>query len=260
MPKYKGFMKNSKKILNITTDPEVVFSTDLIYCRLALAFAYLKSIKFESANIRKAIHDFSVQSDLIKKTTDKIVQAALRTHRLVRHERLVFQGLKSSIRIYEINPTTVRNVDLLMKVNLASILIVKSFIGTVSPEKMDFMNKLAKSAYLKIVELKKFFNVKYNAIFDGILEFLDIAEIFYRCFLLYTVLRLNLFEDAKLINRTKDFKLAYVENKDISKEIPKTLDALKTRKFNSKDDFNVEENRRFCLAFFDNFGKSIFTE
>lgn len=164
-------------MLNITITPEAVFSVDLLYLRLSLAFAYLKSIKFEAANIRKAIHDFSVQMDLIKLASERIVQAALRTHRLVRHQAAVFPGLLDSVRIFELNPRTVRGVDLLMKVNLASIMVVKTFATPLNPDKADFLLKLSKATLGRVAELRAIFAERFNETSESLLEFLGLRRL-----------------------------------------------------------------------------------
>lgn len=260
VPRYKGFLKNQKKILNITITPESVFSVDLLYLRLSTAFALLKSIKFEAANIRKAIHDFSVQSEFIKTSSDRIFQAALRTHKLVRFQHLVFPGLFDSIRIYELNPRTVRGIDLLMKVNLASVMVVKTFASPLNPDKADFLEKLSKCTLRRIADLKSVFAERFNETSDSLTEFFTVAEVFYKCLLLLMVLRLNTYQRDNLIKRTKDFRLGYQENALIAREVPKIIAAAMARPSKVVDKFNVDENRAFLQGFFANYGKPAFDE
>ena len=253
-------MKNDKKILNISLTPETVFTTDLLYLRVSLSFALVKSVKFETANIRKAIHDFSVQSDLIKKALERIIQAALRTHKLVRFSHLVFPGLYTDARIHELNPRTITGIDLLMKVNLAGLLVIKTFSVPVNPEKVDFLLKLSKMTHIRVLEIQRIFTGVEGQVLEGILRFLQIAECFYRCLTLYLILRTNLYEASNLAKRTKDFKVGYVENAEIAKEITRLMNGLVGLKWPGQDQFNIDENVRFCIAFFDNFGKGFFAE
>ena len=260
VPRYKGFLKNNRKILNITITPESVFSVDLVYLRLDLALAYLKSVKFEAANIRKAIHDFSVQTEFIKTASDKIVHAALRTHKLTKFQHLVFPGLLDSVRIFELNPRTVRGLDLLMKVNLASVMVVKTFAASLTPDKADFLEKLSKSTLRRLHELRDIFGQKFNEAAESVAEFLVIADCFYRCLLLFMVLRLNIYQRDNLSKRTKDFKLGYQENALIAREVPKLIAATLARPVPTADKFNLEENRAFLQGFFANYTKQYFAE
>lgn len=260
VPRYKGFLKNKGKVLNITINPESVFSVDLVYLRLSLAFAYLKSIKFEAANIRKAIHDFSVQMDLIKSASERIVNAALRTHKLVKYQHLVFPGLLDSVRIYELNPRTIKGIDLLMKVNLASIMVVKTFATPVNPDKADFLEKLAKSTINRLNELRGIFNQRFNETSDIISDFIALADLFYRCLLLFMVVKLNVYQRNNLAPRVKDFRLGHAENALIARELPKLVASATALKAKTADKFNVDENKVFIQAFFQTYVKQVLDE
>lgn len=220
----------------------------------------MKSIKFEAANIRKAIHDFSVQMDLIKAASERVVQAAVRTHRLTRHQQLVFPGLLDSVRIFELNPRTVRGIDLLMKVNLASIMVVKTFATPLNPDKADFLEKLSKSTLNRISELRSIFGQKFNETSEVLLEFLAIADTFYRCLLLFMVFKLNAYQRDNLAPRTKDFRVGHVENAQIAKEVPRLITVCLGSKFKGSDKFNIDENRAFLNGFFTTYAKDAFAE
>ncbi len=94
--KYKGFMKNEGKFLNIDCSPEVVFTTDLIYVRYALIFAILKSAQHECSDIRKLVNNLEPQKERTKAIRDKIMSAALRTYKLKKAEAFIYQGLNTS--------------------------------------------------------------------------------------------------------------------------------------------------------------------
>ncbi len=258
--KYKGFLKNQGKILNIDSDPEVVFTTDMIYLRYSLAFAYLKSVRSDTSNIRKVIHEISIYNDLVKKVIDRILAATLRMFKLRKAEQFVFSGLYDSIRIYELNHNTLHSLESLFRLNLTSILVIKTFGTGLSPDKASFLAPLAKRTMISIEEMRKFFNTPVNETFISLIDFLEISAIFYRCLTLYAIFRLNLFENDGLIKRNKDYKSILVENYVIAKEIIAQLDGLKKKQFRSKDSFNVEENRRFCSVFFEKLASSYLDE
>lgn len=237
-------------MLNVTITPESVFSVDLLFLRLSLAFAYLKTIKFEAANIRRAIHDFSVQTDLIKSASERIVNAALRTHKLAKFQHLVFPGLLDSVRIFELNPQTTVGIDLLMKVNLASIMVVKAFAGPLSPDKADFLEKLAKSTLNRLERLRGVFGQRFNETSDVIADFIALADIFYHCLLLFMTVKMNVYQRGNLAKRTKDFRLGHVENGLIARELPKLVAAAAALKPKTPDNFNIDENKVFIQAFF----------
>ncbi len=246
--------------MNIDTDPEVLFTTDLIYLRYSLAFAYLKSVRSETSNIRKIIHEISIYNDLVKKVIDRVLAATLRIFKLRKAEQFVFSGLYDSIRIYELNHNTLHALDGLCRINLASILVIKTFGTGISPDKASFLAPLAKRTTNSIDELRKFFNTPFNDTFVSLIDFLEISATFYRCLTLYAIFRLNLFENDGLTKRNKDYKSILVENFVIAKEINARLDDLKKKQFKSKDSLNVEENRRFCIVFFEKFASSYLEE
>ena len=231
----------------------MVFSTDLIYTRYALAFALLKSIRSDASNIRKVIYEISIHNDLVKRVVDKLLAATLRIFKLHKAEQFVFSGLYDSIRIYELNHNTMHALDKLFRVNLTSILVVRTFGSALGPDKAGFLAPLAKRTLGQVLELKTFFSTPFNDGFVSLADFLDIAWYFYRCLTLYVIFRLNLFENDNLVKRNKDYKTILVENHTIARTIYAHLEELKKKQYKSKDAFNVEENRRFCALFFEKF-------
>lgn len=206
MPKYKGFLKNEGKILNIDCAAEVVFTTDLIYTRYALALAYLKSVKMDCSNLRKSVGDLSVYKETTKKVRDRILSAALRVFRLVKAEQFVYYGLYDSIRIFELNHNTLHSLDKLMRLNLASVLLLLSFSDTLTPEKVNFVLPLCQRILLAISELKKCFVNPFTKTIAILIDFLDIADCFYHCLAYFSILKLNIYEDNGLMKKTKDQK------------------------------------------------------
>ena len=198
---------------------------------------------------------------MIKRASEKIVQAALRTHRLVKFEHLVFPGLHQSTRFYELSPQTVRGVDILMKVNMGSILLVKTMAATLNPDKVDFLLKLSKRTHFRVAEAQRTFAQQFaKDSLETVGQFLEIAEVFFRCLTLFMALLLNNYQTKNLTKRVKDTKVLYVENREISREVPRMVQQLASKNFTSKDQFNIEENKRFCVGFFTNFGTPEFKE
>ena len=258
--RFRGFLKNKGKVLNIDLDPEVVFTTDLIYLRYGLAFAYLKEVKQDASNIRKVLHEINIYNDLIKKVIDKVLAASVRIYKLRKAEQFVFFGLYDSIRIYELNHKTLHALDALMRLNLSSILVVKTFANTIGPDKASFLVSLCKRTLLSIDNLKKYFNTAFDPAFQSLIDFLQIAWYFYHTLTLFIIFRLNLFENDGLVKKTKDHKWIIVENHNIGREIKRLMEELKVKQFKSNDAFNVEENKRFCIAFFEKFATGYLDE
>ncbi len=182
-----------------------------------------------------------------------MLAACVRVYKLAKAEQYVFSGLYDSIRIYELNNNTLHALDKLFRINLASILIIKTFSTSLTPEKASMLAPMCKRTMRMIAELKEFFSTPFNNVFVSIIDFLEIATVFYRCLTLYVIFRLNLFENDGLIKKNKKQHAILVENHVIAREIYGSLDALKKRQFKSSDSFNVEENRRFCPSFFEKF-------
>lgn len=184
----------------------MVFTTDLIYLRLALALAFLKSAKADCSNLRKSVGDLSVFKETTKKIRDRLLYAALRVFRLRKAEQFIYYGLYDSIRIFELNHNTLHALDQLMRLNLASVLLMLSFSDTLTPEKINFILPLCQRTLLQIAELKKFLVTPFTKTFATLIDFLDIAECFYRCMGFFSALKLNDYEDKGLMKRTKDQK------------------------------------------------------
>lgn len=248
-PQYKGFLKNQGKILNISTTPEVLFTTDLIYLRYAAAFALNKASREQMAGIRAAFNDLSVRTDSIKSVVEYSLQACARIFKLNRFYNAVFQGLGESIRIYELNNKTALNFDLFFRINFASALLAKTFTAALNPDKYLFLSSVCKITLENISRIKPFFAQLPGKTFDSMVAFLDLAEVFYRCMMLHIAIKLNSFEDRGLVKRTKDFKVNYLENKVLANELFKLVSELEKKNFKVTDQFNIDQNRTFAVGF-----------
>lgn len=248
-PKYKGFLKNQGKVLNISSTPEVVFTTDLIYLRYSLSIALAKSVRNNITIIRNNVNDLSNQKPVIKQTLDRLLPSAHKVFKLNKFHNLIFQGLGDSLRIYELNHTTAFNVDLFMRINLASALILKTFADPLNPDKILFVSSVTKISLQNTVKLRAFFATKFNPLFDKIGAFLEIAELFFKGMMIYVAIKLNMYEDKGLVKRTKDFKVCYVENLSLGKELLKLVAEIEKKTFKVTDQFNIEANRKMAVDF-----------
>ena len=260
MPKYRGFLKNQKKILNIDASPEVVFTTDLIYLRYAYAIGRNFSMKRMIDEIRTAPNDLKLKDDDIKRVTKGMLEANQKIFKLNKYHNCIYQGLGDSLRIFELNHKTAEQMDLFFRINVASGMILRAFAAPISPDKVVFLGSVSKVTLNLIQNLLSFFRTRHNELFESIYAFLEVAEIFYRMLTLYIILKQNHFEEKGLIKRTKDYKLNYVESEIIGREIQKNVKELEKMALKSNDAFNVENNRRFAIAFFKKFGWDEATE
>jgi len=234
-------------------NPEVVFSVDLIYLRYALSLALARSVKDNINTLRGSINDLASRGEMIKQTLDRLLPSTHKVFKVSKFYNLVFQGLEESIRIHELNPSTALNVDLFMRINLASALILKTFSNQLNPDKFLFLSSVCKISLENIIRLRTAFNTPFNKLFENIIAFLEVAEYFYRCIMIYVAIRLNMYEDKGLIKRTKDFKLNYVENQVLAKELLRLVAELEKKNWKGTDAFNGENNRVFAVAFFKKF-------
>lgn len=223
--------------------------TDLIYVRYAAALSLTRLGKEKIAAIRASFNDLSVKTDAIKDIVSYSVASALRAFRLASQYNIIYQGLGDSLRIFELNHKTADNVCQLLEINFASALIVKTFSSTLDPNKYIFLSSVCKITLEHISKMRPFFAQLADKAPTGLLPFLEIAELFYRCMMLHIGIKLNNFEDRGLVKRTKDFKVNYVENRTLAKELFKLVDELEKKNLKNADPFNVEANRQFGVNF-----------
>lgn len=144
-------------------------------------------------------------------------------------------------------------MDLFMRINLSSAMILKTFSNALSPEKFVTLSSLCKITLLNIAKLRVFFKTPFNKLFENISAFLEVADYFYRGMMMYVALKLNMYEDKGLVKRTKDFKVNFVENLTLGKEIIRLVEELEKKNYGSFDGFNVEQNKVLAVAFFKKF-------
>ena len=234
----------------MSANPEIIFTTDLIYIRYSLSLALAKSVKNNISTLRNSVTDLSNQKAVIKQTLDRLLPSTHKIFKLNKFQNIIFQGLGESLRIYELNHKTANHIDLFMRINLASALILKTFSDPLNPDKVLFLSSVCKITLENIKKLNAFFSTKFNKLFEVILGFLEIAEHFYRCTMIYVAIKLNMYEDKGLVKRTKDFKVNFVENLALGKELIRLVNELEKKPLKVSDPFNIEHNKAMAIAFF----------
>lgn len=257
---YKGFLKNTGKNLRLYFNPEPVFVCDLIYSRYAFSMATLKSAKAECENIRKVIHQLDVYNEVIKSIIDKLLLANTRVYRLHKFQQLVFSGLGSNSKLFELNHKTAQAMDNLFRINLSSILLIKTLSSPLNPDKAVFLAQLCKRSHMNCIESKEFWEAANAPQFQSIVDFLDIAANFYFFMSMFAVIRCNQYENDGLLKKNKDYKTIVWENKMLSDEIRNMLKQIREAKYKSGDQFNIDENKRIFQVFYDTFMATLTTE
>lgn len=257
---YKGFLKNKGKALRLFYNPDVVLTVDLIYSRYAFAFATLRSAKDEMDNIRKVIHQLDVYNDLIKNIIEKARFANTRIFKLHYFQHLIFSALGSNSQLFELNHLTVQQLDVLCRINFASILIIKALSSSLSPEKLTFLAQLSKKSWSLCQEGKIFWERVGSAETQLIADFYEIATQFFFMMSMFSVIRCNLYENDGLLKKNKDYKTTIWENYVLSEEIRKIVKQVSQTSFKSNDIFNIDENKRAFSAFYEVFMGSLTEE
>lgn len=251
--KHKGFLKNDSKTLNTRLTSESLFTADLILLRVSTVLALTFSVKQPIINIYASMGDLPAKNSEVKLVVDRLLIAAHRLFKLNKFEHLTQPGLGDDGRVYELNGVTLRHLDLLLRVNLASALILKTFSSEMTPDKFLFLSSVCKVTLDNISQLRLYFNVNFSRTVTNLASFLDIAHSFYRCLMIFVVIRINIYEDKGLIKRTKDFKVNYVENMVLAKEFRLLVELLRTRKTDGSDTFNVRANCKAAVDFLNRF-------
>lgn len=227
----------------------MVFTTDLIYLRQVYALALVRAAKDHIAGIRGAVGDLGSRDASIKAALDLLLHASIRLFRLNRYHNLVYQGLGDSLRIFELNHKTVNNLDHFYRINFASALIIKTFAAALNPDKYLFLSSCCKVTLEGIARIRPFFAGLTAKPLDSMAAFLEVSEIFYRCMMIHIAIKLNMYEDKGIVKRTKDFKVNYVENQTLARELYRLVGDLEKLPLNQADQFNVQANRIFAIAF-----------
>lgn len=247
---YSGFLKNNKMILNLEDDAECLFSVDLIYLRYSLALNVLRSLQSPFTLVRKRVLNTEVDMVSVKKIIDRVLPVGAMLHRLVKGEHLVWPGLNTCNRIFELNHKTLRSLYLLFRMNFASILIIKSMAGMLSPEKIVFLVQLAKYAAGNAEESIKFWSAAHeNQVQRELLLHSRMSLNFFKIVAYYAIIRCNLFEKDGLMVKKKNFNQIVWENYLLSKAIGDLTAEVTAFEVDAEMQMSFKENKVFLPDF-----------
>lgn len=191
---FQGFIANPNKQLNLVANPESIFTADFIFSRFSLSMALTKSIKSELSNVRRHIYEQNIEASLLKKCMDRILLSASRLHRMKINENIVYSGLGESARIFELNPQCLYIIDTIAKINLASILIIKTFNSNLNPDKIVFLAPLCKRTHRRCRELQSEITCLIrNGIVSELIAFIELAILFFEYLTYYSIIRINIY-------------------------------------------------------------------
>lgn len=190
--------------------------------RYSLALHALQSLNGAFTLVRKRVLNTEVDIGSVKVIVDRVLPLGAMLHRLVRGEHLVWPGLNTCNRIFELNHKTLRALYLLFRMNFASILIIKTMAGLLTPEKIVFLVQLAKYAHQSALESMKFWETaQENQAQKELLLHSHMSANFFKIVSFYAIIRCNLFEKDGLMVKKKDYNQIVWENYLLSEEISK---------------------------------------
>jgi hypothetical protein len=173
----------------------------------------MTSLDKSFTNVRKRVLNTEVDMDSVKKIIDKAVPIGTIFHKLLKGEHLVWPGLNTCNRIFELNHKTLKALYLLSRMNFASVLLVKSMAGMVSPEKIVFITQLSKFAVLDAEASVIFWeNAQENSVQQELLLHSKMCVSFFKLVACYAVLRCNLYEKDGLMVKKKNYNQIIWEN------------------------------------------------
>lgn len=257
---YSGFLKNNKMILNLEDDAECLFTVDLIYLRYSLAMNVLTSLNNSFTLVRKRVLNTEVDVASVKMIIDRILPVGAMLHRLVKGEHLVWPGLNTCNRIFELNHKTLRALYLLFRMNFASILIIKSMAGLLTPEKIVFLVQLSKYAAENSKESIKFWESAHeNNVQKELLLHSKMSLNFFKIVSYYAIIRCNLFEKDGLMVKKKNYNQIVWENYLLSDAIKNLTNEVQGMPIEPSMGICFKENQMF-LPDFVSFYMNYYTE
>lgn len=186
----------------------------------------------------------------VKTIIDRVLPVGAMLHRLVKGEHLVWPGLNTCNRIFELNHKTLKALYLLFRMNFASILIIKSMAGMLGPEKIVFLVQMAKYAASNAEESIKFWESAHeNQTQKELLLHSRMCLKFFKIVAYFAVIRCNLFEKDGLMVKKKDFNQIVWENYLLSKEIAKLQTEVSNMEVDSNMNMSFKENKVFLPDF-----------
>lgn len=250
---YKGFLKNKGKTLRLFANPEVIFTVDFLYSRFGFALATLRSAKDEMENVRKATHQLDAYNETVKSLIEKTRAASQRIYKLHQFQPLISSSLGVNGQIFELNSRTVECIDLLCRVNFASVLVIKTMSSMMNPDKASFLAQLCKKTWLLCQQSKQFWDGVATPETQVFADFFDIATSFFYMMTMFAIIKCNNYENDGLLKKNKDYKTIVWENSALAEEIVKTHKQAIKQKYSSSDSFNIDENKQAITSFFEAF-------
>lgn len=186
----------------------------------------------------------------VKNIIDRTVPAGVLLFKLMKGEKMVWPGLNTCNRIFELNHKTLNVLNLLFRMNFSSVLIIKSMAGNISPEKIVFLVQLAKYAASSAKQSVNFWkDAAENQIQQELLLHSEMSLKFFKLVAYYAIVRCNLYEKDGLMVKKKNFNQIVYENFLLSEEINKLANELSSTQIDSKMNICFSENKVFVPEF-----------
>ena len=186
----------------------------------------------------------------VKGIIDRTIPGGAILHRLAKGEHLVWPGLNTCNRIFELNHKTLRALYLLFRMNLASVLMIKSMASPLDPSKAIFLVQLAKYAVKDATENLEFWNnAQSNKQQKQLLAQAEMTLRFFKIVAYYAVLRCNLVEKDNLMVKKKNYNQIMWENYLLSSGIMQLKKEIANWKIDSKFDQILKDNKIFVPDF-----------
>lgn len=210
----------------------------------------MSSLQKSYLSVRKRVLNTEVDMESVKKIIDKSVPIGTIFHKLLKGEHLVWPGLNTCNRIFELNHKTLKALYLLSRMNFASVLLVKSMAGMISPEKIVFITQLSKFAILDAEASEKFWvNAQENPLQQELLLHSQMCVNFFKLVASYAVLRCNLYEKDGLMVKKKNYNQIIWENHLLVENIKKLNNSIQNMPIESGMHKCFNENQLFIKDF-----------
>ena len=200
--------------------------------------------------IRKRVLNTEVDLQSVKGIIDRVIPGGAILNRLLKGEHLVWPGLNTCNRIFELNHKTLKSLYLLFRMNLASVLMIKSMASPLDPSKAIFLVQLAKYAVKDATENQEFWN---NALPNNqqkqLLTQAEMTLRFFKIVAYYAVLRCNLFEKDNLMVKKKNYNQIMWENYLLASGIQTLKKEIAHWNIDSKFDQILRDNKIFVPDF-----------
>ena len=253
---YKGFLNNSGKIISVGNTPESITTCDYIFLRYALVFSLMKYLSSKVELICSNPKNLSDNEESLKEVIGLLKLATSKFYKLVKHKHLLFPKLKVEDNISELNPHTLQYIELVFRVNFASLLIVNAMSKPLDGPKVIFLSQLTKSIYIILLEIQPYFRSQKHEIFYLIADFCEIALGWYQLMCLFSLLKSHSLSLMGAIQKKKNHHQIIYESAMLATEIQNIVAEFSTKTFKSRHFFVIDHNRSQIQKFFEAFMRS----